>query len=84
MTFIYGCPIRVYRRKFWYFLECISMDGRGRCLYIGDFNSILDQFEKRGGNVVTESQVADMHHFMESKSLMDLESKGLYFTWFNK
>lgn len=44
----------------------------------------MDQSEKRGGNVVTKSQIADMHHFMDSNSLMDLESKGLYFKWFNK
>lgn len=43
-SFVYGPPIWNAKANFWYELKSC-----GPCLYLGDFNAILNQHDKLGG-----------------------------------
>ncbi|CAN6576692.1 unnamed protein product [Malus baccata var. baccata] len=53
------------------------------CLLIGDFNDILCNEEKEGGNYRPASNMRDFREFVASNELMDLGYEGYPFTWRN-
>ncbi|CAN6573468.1 unnamed protein product [Malus baccata var. baccata] len=53
------------------------------CLLIGDFNDILCNEEKEGGNYRPASSMRDFREFVASNELMDLGYEGYPFTWRN-
>ncbi|CAN6724078.1 unnamed protein product [Malus baccata var. baccata] len=53
------------------------------CLLIGDFNDILCNEEKEGGNYRPASSMRDFREFVANNELMDLGYEGYPFTWRN-
>ena len=53
-------------------------------LVIGDFNEVLSQNEKWGGNAVKPHRIAMFSSTMDSCNLLDLGFNGPKFTWTNK
>ena len=51
---------------------------------IGDFNEILYPHKIIGGNKRNTSRMQDFGYFIDNCHLLDLESFGLSYTWFNK
>lgn len=51
---------------------------------IGDFNDIVDDEEKKGGNYRTMASTRDFRDFLANNGLFDLGFKGYPFTWRNK
>ena len=51
---------------------------------IREFNEILYSHEKIGGNQGNTSRMQDFGDFIDNLELLDLESFGLPYTWFNK
>ncbi|XVF53489.1 hypothetical protein PTKIN_Ptkin05aG0103300 [Pterospermum kingtungense] len=49
--------------------------------YIGDFNEILWDFEKRGGNLRPQWQIRDFCETLDECGLNDLGYVGPWFTW---
>ncbi|CAN6724151.1 unnamed protein product [Malus baccata var. baccata] len=56
---------------------------RERCLLIGDFNDILCNDEKEGGNYRPAVSLRDFRNFVAREELMDLGYEGYPFTWRN-
>ena len=57
---------------------------QGPALFIGDFNSIMSQEEKRGGNPYAESSSGGFRGAIEDMGLIDLGFSGNAFIWSNK
>ena len=51
---------------------------------IGDFNEILHLHEKIGGIIGISSRMQNFAKFIDNCHLMELESFGFPYTWFNK
>ena len=51
---------------------------------VGDFNSIKNAGEKRGGKPATKSSVNSIRTFITNSTAIDLGFKGPPFTWTNK
>ncbi|KAM1206902.1 hypothetical protein TB2_007400 [Malus domestica] len=58
-------------------------NNRGMTLLIGDFNDILCNDEKEGGNYRPTSSMQDFREFVAQNELMDLDFVGYPFTWRN-
>ncbi|XP_070675640.1 uncharacterized protein [Malus domestica] len=56
----------------------------GKCLVIGDFNDIVDDAEKDGGNYRSMASTRDFRDFLADNELLDLGFEGYPFTWRNK
>ncbi|XP_028754420.1 uncharacterized protein LOC114713907 [Neltuma alba] len=50
----------------------------------GDFNDLLSQQEKQGGNLHTIRRVLNFQQFVSDYELMGIEAKGARFTWCNQ
>ena len=53
-------------------------------LCIGDFNDILFNYEKDGGNLRAARKIRSFKEMIEECNLIDLGGKGQRFTWMNK
>jgi len=53
-------------------------------LCIGDFNEVLYHWEKIGQRLTERFRMTAFRHFVDSCSLINIESKGCAFTWTNK
>ena len=83
-TFLYGYPQHYKQKKIWDTLLHIKYSINGPWAIIGDFNEILYPHEKIGGNQGNTSRIQDFGDFINNCQLLDLESFGLPYTWFNK
>ncbi|CAL9028919.1 unnamed protein product, partial [Prunus brigantina] len=54
------------------------------CLVMGDFNDILYNSEKQGGNFRMERSMHDFWSFVADSQLLDLGFVGYPFTWLNR
>ncbi|CAN6570393.1 unnamed protein product [Malus baccata var. baccata] len=63
---------------------CVRLGNyRGKSLLIGDFNDILCNDEKEGGNYRPTSSMRDFREFVAQNELIDLGFVGYPFTWRN-
>ncbi|KAM2339768.1 hypothetical protein ACFX1X_019299 [Malus domestica] len=67
----------------WGYLSRRLGNNRGKTLLIGDFNDILCNDEKEGGNYRPTSSMRDFREFVAQNELMDLGFVGYPFTWRN-
>lgn len=51
---------------------------------MGDFNALLSQEDKMGGQVVSSSSTGGFRHFITSFGLIDLGYHGHPYTWNNR
>lgn len=52
--------------------------------HMGDFNEVLSEEEKSGGNPICQRRVRAIQDCMNECHMMDLGFSGLKFTWSNK
>ncbi|XP_074301621.1 uncharacterized protein LOC141633023 [Silene latifolia] len=72
-----------YRNALWEFLKETALTCNDPWLWMGDFNAVLSNIERLGGNT-TE---AEMEFFQECVSLYgmeDIQATGALYTWSNK
>ena len=81
---IYGPPRKAKRKRFWAKLEEMVKAFSGPWVVFGDFNSIKELGEKKGGSNVFGSSVNDLRSFMNNTGAIDLEFSGPVFTWTNR
>lgn len=81
--FIYGPSTWHARQPFWILLQSLVDDFPEPSLFIGDFNELLSNSEKRGGCPARVSSSRGFSHFLESNGLVDLGFDGPMFTWCN-
>ncbi|KAM1131908.1 hypothetical protein FF1_046364 [Malus domestica] len=80
---IYASTDEKKRRDQWGYLSRRLGNNRGKTLLIGDFNDILCNDEKEGGNYRPTASMRDFREFVAQNELMDLGFVGYPFTWRN-
>ncbi|GLU10723.1 hypothetical protein SLE2022_275090 [Rubroshorea leprosula] len=81
LTGYYGCPERHRRRRSWALLRELASRSLLPWLICGDFNDILRQDEKVGGDAQPEWLLAGFNDAIEACSLTELRMVGGSFTW---
>ncbi|KAF7832197.1 reverse transcriptase [Senna tora] len=84
ICFIYASPILEKRKLVWINLEEIASVNTLPWLVCGDFNEVLSQEEKWGGNPALMSRIRDFRNCLNNCGLDDLGFVGQNYTWFNK
>ncbi|XP_028785741.1 uncharacterized protein LOC114741653 [Neltuma alba] len=83
ISFVYGPPTIQNRRTWWRRLRGLNPRDNVPWLCCGDFNDLLYSFEKEGGRTRPLRSFEEFQSFMSSCQLMDLDFKGMRFTWSN-
>lgn len=84
ISFVYGPPKEGERRAVWDQIRRLAANMQDSWLLIGDFNDILTQSEKEGGNPRPLRKIINFQRLLSDCHLMDLEFKGAKYTWCNK
>lgn len=84
VTFICVFYTIVNRRPLWDGLTVIGSTMTMPWLCVGDYNSYLKPEDKSGGPVMTGYMVRDFEACCVQNGLTDLNSTGLFYTWWNK
>lgn len=74
LTMVYGMNSRVERKELWKFLEMLTMGCNDPWLVMGDFNSILNLDDRKGGSPVC----------VTTCELLELPPQGNRYTWSDK
>ena len=84
LTFIYGHPILVHRKKVWDELLGIGTCINHKWICIGDFNQVLSEEDKFTfkPNIIPGNM--DLLHTISNLALIPIAAKGLSYTWMNK
>ncbi|XP_042939495.1 uncharacterized protein LOC122274525 [Carya illinoinensis] len=83
-TGFYGHPDVRKRSMSWDLLNKLRPTNQGAWCVAGDFNEILIQAEKSGGNLRSEGQMAQFREVLENNNLSDLGCCSGFFTWSNR
>ncbi|XP_019167308.1 PREDICTED: uncharacterized protein LOC109163041 [Ipomoea nil] len=81
MTCYYGYPERTRRTESWDLLKQLATQSELPWVVIGDFNDLLYQYEKRGGNPHPNSLLRGFGETMDQCGLAQLPMSGNQFTW---
>ena len=81
---VYASTDDKQRNRQWEELSKRIRSSCGNCLVIGDFNDIVDDEEKDGGNYRPMASMRDFREFLANNKLFDLGFEGYPFTWRNK
>ncbi|KAG2706415.1 hypothetical protein I3760_05G103200 [Carya illinoinensis] len=84
ITGVYGHPDRNMRMEVWRVLKTLGRGVNIPWLVFGDFNEILDNFEKYGGSLRSNTQLREFREVLEVCELRDLGFVGTRFTWSNR
>ncbi|KAG7616431.1 Endonuclease/exonuclease/phosphatase [Arabidopsis thaliana x Arabidopsis arenosa] len=83
-TCLYGEPDRSKRKVIWEQLTERGLSREEPWFLTGDFNDIINSFEKQGGPVRHEGTFVDIRSFMAACDLYDLRHSGNFFSWRGK
>lgn len=84
VSWMYGPPYREEKPLFWDNLASFELVNTPPWLCIGDFNEILGNDEKEGGNPWPWCRTRFLRSFMDTNGLLELRSTGQFFTWENR
>ncbi|GLT63476.1 hypothetical protein SLA2020_360390 [Shorea laevis] len=84
LSAIYGRPQFEIRSTLWENLKQFSQIINDPWVVIGDFNDVIAQNEKFGGNPVPQYRIRAYSECMNSCELLDIGFVGPKFTWVNK
>lgn len=80
-TYVYGNPIFHDRRNLWGKLAGLNRDRNFPWCCMGDFNEMVNQWEKDGIRPFDHARANLFRGFMNEAGLMDMNLKGNKFTW---
>ena len=80
----YGPPYQANRRKAWGNLNALIQATTGPWLCFGDFNCVVEEAEKEGGNRGSTSTPNFLKELLFELEAVDLGYSGNKFTWWNK
>lgn len=83
MTTIYTSPKAVIRQELWDYLVSLGATIQTPWLLLGDFNQVVDCFEKRRGRRLARSGMGAFRRMIDNCGLIDLGFVEPKFTWFN-
>ncbi|KAG2268907.1 hypothetical protein Bca52824_063462 [Brassica carinata] len=81
VTFIYGMPQQENRAAFWESIFQLGRDRDTAWLLSGDFNDILDNVEKVGGQERCEGSSIPFRSFVSENGLWDVKHVGNPLSW---
>ncbi|XP_019158575.1 PREDICTED: uncharacterized protein LOC109155346 [Ipomoea nil] len=81
MTCFYGYPHRSRRRDAWDLIKLLKPQSNLPWIMIGDFNDLLFQHEKRGGNPHPNYLLRGFGEVIEYCGMTQLPMEGYQFTW---
>ena len=84
ITFSYGYPQRFKQKEIWDNLLNIKNSIIRPWVIIGDFNEILYPHDKIGRTNGHSSRMQNFAEFINDCELVEFESFGLPYAWFNK
>jgi len=84
ITFVYGFNHEAQRKPMWDTLADISHNMDDPWCVMGDFNSVLHQGERIGGNEADEREMRDFGECTTQCGLQEFNYVGAYYTWTNK
>lgn len=80
-TFYYGQPNRNRREESWDLIHYLASQSRLPWIYVGHYNDILCDEEKRGEAPQPEHLMVGFQEAIEDGGLVDLIMSGFQFTW---
>ncbi|CAA7045270.1 unnamed protein product [Microthlaspi erraticum] len=80
-TFIYGEPDLPLRKLVWEEFTNLGLSRDKPWFLTGDFNEILDNTEKSGGQQRTEASFGNFREFISQSDLFDLQHTGNFLSW---
>ncbi|GMI90334.1 hypothetical protein HRI_002702700 [Hibiscus trionum] len=80
-TGFYGNPVEHRRSESWSLLRQLESQQNLSWLVVGDFNEITFSFEKKGGRLRNERNMAGFREVLEDFNLSDLGFNGVWYTW---
>lgn len=83
-TFVYGEPDHTKRNAIWNALSNLHPNPKGPWFLTGDFNELIDNSEKKGGQVRAEGTFGAFRSFLSENDLFDLKHSGNAFSWRGK
>lgn len=83
-SFIYGSLNEDVRKQQWDSMNRITHHYKLPWAVIGDLNFIINQNEKEGGNVVSQSQLDKNREILDNANLHSLSFVGNPYTWTNR
>ncbi|KAH7840972.1 hypothetical protein Vadar_024028 [Vaccinium darrowii] len=84
LTCVYADSIYSNRSLMWDDLQSLGSSFNGPWLCIGDFNEVSSIWEKQGGREINSNRLERFNNFVSDSGLIDLEFKGINYTWTNK
>lgn len=83
-TGFYGFPKTHKRKASWSLLSQINLNSDLPWCVLGDFNKILTQDEKLGGNRRPHKQMVEFKVALEKNGLFDVRWRNQKYTWSNR
>ncbi|KAL0462204.1 UNVERIFIED_CONTAM: hypothetical protein Slati_0108000 [Sesamum latifolium] len=83
-TRFYGYPDVGNRKEGWALLRKLAQQSVRPLICAGDFNEILEQYEKQGALPRAQWQIRDFRQCLDDCGLQDMGFKGDKFTWCNR
>ncbi|KAI9070629.1 hypothetical protein K1719_047409, partial [Acacia pycnantha] len=80
-TAVYASPCEQKRQQVWSMLYGLAMEIHEPWLVAGDFNEIKSPMEQRGGRGANETRCRVFNEWIQDCNLVDMETKGPFFTW---
>lgn len=82
-TIVYGSNLCAERRRLWESIQVFANDMNTPWIIQSDFNAILNMQEGTGGNETDNQASQDFTECVSAASLIELRSKGCFYTWAN-
>ncbi|VFQ59176.1 unnamed protein product [Cuscuta campestris] len=84
ITFVYGHNSAQERGRLWEQLVNTAKGIDDSWIIVGDFNAVLSNMDRIGGNNITEEETKDFKDCMINYAMEEVPSDGSYYTWCNK
>lgn len=84
ITWVYASSVFKDRMENWDALRRLKGNIQLAWLCVGDFNEIVDQFEKGGGEMKQSRNICNFQKLISDLQLVDVGFHGPRFTWCNK
>lgn len=81
LSSVYGSHVPTQRTELWYFLRCLTPNISGSWILARDFNFMQRPNDKKGGVPLSLAATRDFNTCINDCELIELETRGPYFTW---
>lgn len=83
LSWVYGPNDEHAKSRWWRNLSRLNPGESKNWLLFGDFNDVLYGSEKEGGRTKSLRELEPFQNFITSNQLLEIDTKGSFFTWLN-